>query len=470
MMSEDNLALKLSAARTRLIIDKPFLGALVLRLPLVVANADWCHTTATDAKSIFYNPDYISQLNIAQTQFILAHEALHCALSHFARRQHRHKHRWDIACDFAINPMLCDDGLEPPPGALLEESYHGMTAEEIYPTIHENSEQAILDKHIYDSDSDSGSDSRQQNLDITGKRSTAATEKGDTAENKEALPDSPPNSGKKNNPTETPAASNQDTTVTAIEGEVTQPTSATDSDSDSDSENDNDKNSDKKDGRGADQPQPLSEQEREDLKVQWQQRLAGAAQQAMQAGKMGAAMQRLIDHLLQPQLPWRSLLAHYISNIARDDYSYSRPNSRRGGPAIFPSLRSEEVDIVVVLDTSGSIAESETQEFLSEVNAIKSQLRARIVFHTCDASLSEEGPWFYEAWENFSLPEYLPGGGATDFRPVFTWVDSLDRAPQLLVYFTDADGDFPATEPHYPVIWLVKGRCRIPWGQRVQLN
>jgi len=30
--------LKLTAARTRLIIDKPFLGALVLRLPMEEAN------------------------------------------------------------------------------------------------------------------------------------------------------------------------------------------------------------------------------------------------------------------------------------------------------------------------------------------------------------------------------------------------------------------------------------------------
>jgi len=41
---------KLAAARTRLILDKPFLGALVLRLPLQESNAGWCTTTATDAR------------------------------------------------------------------------------------------------------------------------------------------------------------------------------------------------------------------------------------------------------------------------------------------------------------------------------------------------------------------------------------------------------------------------------------
>ena len=87
-MSQD-VETKLSAARTRLILDKPFLGALVLRLPLVAANPNWCRTTGTDARALYYNADYIADLSLNQTQFVLAHEALHCALSHFARRQHR---------------------------------------------------------------------------------------------------------------------------------------------------------------------------------------------------------------------------------------------------------------------------------------------------------------------------------------------------------------------------------------------
>jgi predicted metal-dependent peptidase len=38
------------------------------------------------------------------------------------------------------------------------------------------------------------------------------------------------------------------------------------------------------------------------------------------------------------------------------------------------------------------------------------------------------------------------------------------------VYFTDAEGEFPRQEPRTPVLWLVKGRAKVPWGQRIQLN
>jgi len=157
-MSHDaaQLETKLAAARARLILDKPFLGALTLRLPMVVAKKDWCPTTATDARTFYYNPEYIGALSLAEAQFVLAHAALHCALSHFARRQHRIKHKWDLACDFAINPLLVDDGLKPPPNALLVAAYRGMTAEEIYPLIEDNDQSKTLDEHVYDSDGEGG--------------------------------------------------------------------------------------------------------------------------------------------------------------------------------------------------------------------------------------------------------------------------------------------------------------------------
>ena len=216
-------------------------------------------------------------------------------------------------------------------------------------------------------------------------------------------------------------------------------------------------------------PAPLSNDERQTLEVQWQQRLAGAAQQAMQAGKMGGTMARLVDHLLQPQLPWRMLLARYMTAMARDDFTYMRP-SRREGDAILPSLKSSQVDIVVAVDTSGSIRADEMDEFLSEVSALKGQMRARVTLLACDTHICEGAPWVFEPWEEFRCPTEIQGGGGTDFRPVFEWLDGAGERPELLVYFTDAQGQFPENEPNYPVIWLVKGKESVPWGQRIQLN
>ena len=63
------------------------------------------------------------------------------------------------------------------------------------------------------------------------------------------------------------------------------------------------------------------------------------------------------------------------------------------------------------------------------------------------------------------MPENFKGGGGTSFRPVFEWVEKQGLRPEALVYFTDAEGEFPERAPHYPVIWLVKGREPVPWGE-----
>jgi predicted metal-dependent peptidase len=400
----DDIERKLSAASTWLIIDKPFLGALVLRMPLIPAKPGWCRTTATDARAIYYSPDYIGSLDLEQTKFALAHEALHCALLHFHRRGHRDKHRWDIACDHAINPLLAADGLKPPPDALLVPGFEGMTAEEIYPLIQDNTEEQPQDDHAYD-----GEPRPDRGGDHAGQPGGGAPE-ADTGERG---------------------------------GDDDEP--------------------------GGSRPAPLSASEREALAIQWQQRLAGAAQQALQAGKLRGSLARLVDHLLQPQLPWRMLLARYMTSVARDDYSFQRP-SRREGAAILPSLKSAQVHLVVILDTSGSISDAEIQEFASELNAIKGQVGARIVLHTCDERLADDGPWTFEPWEEMRLPGAFRGGGGTRFTPAFEWIATMDRKPDLLVYFTDAEGEFPEREPTYPVLWLVKGRTKVPWGQRIQLN
>jgi predicted metal-dependent peptidase len=371
---------KLAAARTRLILDKPFLGALVLRLPL--KPAEWCRTTATDARAFYYNPRWIESLSGPQVQFALAREALHCALGHFARRGHRVRRKWDIACDLAINPLLVDEGLVPPVEAFVLDVYRGMAAEEIYPCIDDNdNETESMDDHLWEQDNES--------------------EGGQG-------------------------------------------------------------------GQGS-APAPLTTQEKEQLQQQWQRHLAAAAQRAREAGKLSGQLARLTEAALAAQVSWRALLAQYLSQAARDDYTWLRP-SRREGDVIWPSLRSHSGDIHVAIDVSGSVTEKDLAEFLGELNALKGTTPVRITLFACDSGLAEGAPWTFEPWDELRLPQQFAGGGGTSFTPVFDWIARHSQQPDTLLYFTDADGEFPKEAPNYPVLWLVKGKAPVPFGRRIQLN
>lgn len=394
------VARKLAAARARLVLERPFLGALVLHLGLV-ADARM-RTVGTDARAVYFNPAFVGSLSFAETQFVLAHEALHCALGHFRRGRHRVRARWDRACDYAVNQLLVDDGLTAPRGALLDAAFRGMAAEEIYPLLDDGAAGGPLDEHLF------GAAPLGFAAALRASRRPDAT-----------------------------AAVIDDAFLTAHRDGF-----------------------DELGTRAA-----MTDQ----LAAAWQDRLAAAALEAAHAGRLGPGFGDAIDRLVQPRLPWRALLARFLAAPARDDYSFQRLG-RREGEALLPGLRSTAVELVLALDTSGSVSNDDFRTFVQEIDALKGQIHARVTLLACDAALAPGSPWQFESWEPIALPGDLAGGGGTRFTPVFEWVQACGARPDALLYFTDAQGEFPAAEPGYPVLWLVKGNTPVPWGERVQLN
>jgi predicted metal-dependent peptidase len=394
-------AAKLAAARTRLALERPFIGALVLHLP--ARPSPRVRTMATDARALYYNPAHVDALSFADTQFLLAHEALHCALLHFARRGHRLRARWDRACDYAVNQLLADDGLRPPVEALFNPAYRGLSAEAIYPQLRDDVPESTLDEHWFGGGSSAG-----EGVD------EAASTGGEAA------------------PDETFMAAHRDgfDEIATRAPTVTQTAALADA---------------------------------------WQERLAAAALEAEGTGRLGSSWASVLGDLAEPRLAWRALLDRFVRSVAREDYAFTRP-ARREGDAILPGPSSAEIDIVLAVDTSGSIALDDFRRFVEEMDALKGQVRARVTLLACDLGIAPGAPWRFEPWERIVLPASLAGGGGTRFTPVFEWVEASGLRPDALVYFTDALGEFPASPPPYPVLWLVQGNAPVPFGERVSLN
>jgi predicted metal-dependent peptidase len=154
MKIETPNSLRIRKARTALLLDHPFFGSLLYRLKDRESHA--VKTMATDGISLLWNPEFVETLNAATLAGTLAHEVMHPALHHHLRRSGRDPKRWNIACDYAINPLLVDAGLKLPEGVLLENRFRGMSAEQIYNLLES------------DQDSDQNGDNDPQSTDSNG--------------------------------------------------------------------------------------------------------------------------------------------------------------------------------------------------------------------------------------------------------------------------------------------------------------
>jgi len=123
-----NTEQRISKARTHLLLDHPWFGTLALRLKMEAGG----ETISTDGSVLHYNKDWVGKLTDAELIGVMAHEVMHCALLHVFRGSNRKWNKWNEACDLVINPLLTAEGFSLPAGAMLDQQYIGMTAEQVY--------------------------------------------------------------------------------------------------------------------------------------------------------------------------------------------------------------------------------------------------------------------------------------------------------------------------------------------------
>jgi predicted metal-dependent peptidase len=209
----------------------------------------------------------------------------------------------------------------------------------------------------------------------------------------------------------------------------------------------------------------------EALAAEWQVALVQAEQAARGKGKLPAGLRRAVQQIVNPPADWRDLLREFVSSQARNDYSWSRPNRRFVAQGLYlPGLHSEELgDVLLAVDTSGSVDERMLGVFAGELNAILASFDCTlwVLYHDTEVQLARE-------WRSTDGPLALEpiGGGGTAHACVFDWIQQSGCSPRCVICLTDLDTEFPAPAPDLPVLWAVLGdnRSEPPFGRRVDLN
>ena len=225
---------------------------------------------------------------------------------------------------------------------------------------------------------------------------------------------------------------------------------------------------------GGDGREPLDECRDGDLEsahetaTDWKIATIQAANQARAEGKLPSSLARLIEELTAVKIDWKAVLRRFITETSKDDYSWMRPNRRFLGVGYYlPSLYSETMgEIVVVIDTSGSIDQGTLNAFGAEIKAITQGTRpskTHVIY--CDSEVNHVD----EFEPNDDMVFTMYGGGGTDFRPPFAYVDEKGIKPVCLVYLTDLYGPY-GSAPDYPVMWVCTTNNVCSWGETIPIE
>lgn len=206
--------------------------------------------------------------------------------------------------------------------------------------------------------------------------------------------------------------------------------------------------------------------EAKQIEREWQIATIQTAIEARRAGSVPAGLERFLDELVTPKVPWKDALNRFLTQTTRDDYSWAKPNRKFVSRGMYlPAMHSEGAGhIAAVIDTSGSITQKVFTAFISELTGIMAQVRPdKLTVVSADAVVNHVD--VFSRGEPIEVS--MHGGGGTDFRPAIDYF--ADDPPAALVYLTDLYGP-TGDAPNFPVLWCCTTDQKAGWGETIELE
>jgi predicted metal-dependent peptidase len=197
----------------------------------------------------------------------------------------------------------------------------------------------------------------------------------------------------------------------------------------------------------------------------------------MLAGRMGAKLPRSITDLLEPKVRWDEALREFVSSSVKgkDEFTWRRMNKRHMANDIYlPSVDNETLgEVVVAIDTSGSIGSKELTEFASELASIcevAQPEKVRVLWWDTEVHGEQV---FEDNFGNIGALLKPLGGGGTHVSSVSEYINKEKITADCVIVFTDgyveSDVVWNITSP---TLWMITQAKHFepPSGKKVIFN
>jgi predicted metal-dependent peptidase len=197
----------------------------------------------------------------------------------------------------------------------------------------------------------------------------------------------------------------------------------------------------------------------------------------MLAGRMGAKVPRSISDLLEPKIDWRDALRDFVASAikGKDEFTWRKLNKRHMVNDIYlPSMENETIgEVVIAIDTSGSIGGREITEFATELVSICEMCspdKVRVLWWDTDVHGEQVFEGDYANIAGLLKPQ---GGGGTHVSCVNEYINKQRITAECVIVFTDGyvESDITWNIPS-PTLWMVT-QCKSfepPVGKMVKFG
>lgn len=168
-------------------------------------------------------------------------------------------------------------------------------------------------------------------------------------------------------------------------------------------------------------------------------------------GTIPSELQSIIDELFKVEPPIFNWKAYFRRLLGNSFKTYTRKSLRKESNRFVGSAGikvKHKQHILVAIDTSGSVSDSELQDFFSEIYHIY-KTGAMVTIVECDASIHR----VYEYKGKFDGK--ITGRGGTDFKPVVDYYNANLSKYTTLVFFTDGYAPLDTFKPMRQMMWVI---------------